>query len=132
MILAQLQRQEDRLQRQEDEQQQQIHEQKKEQQLLNEVLQDQIRELKHQFRREIKEQQHKIDKQQRENMGLSKIKRARRSDGDIEDHLKEFILNETKSLKQSILNETYALIDGLSQCQVGKNYADEEDGFNTR
>merc|ERR1712121_447757 len=50
---------------------------------------------------------------------LTKIKRDRRSDGDIEDHLKQFILNETKSMKQSILNETYALIDGLSQCQVG-------------
>jgi len=34
--------------------------------------------------------------------------------------LKQYILNKSKSLKQSILNETYALIDGLSQCQVGE------------
>jgi len=144
MILAQLQRKHDKLQRQQEEQQQLIHEQKKEQQLMNEVLRDQIREeqlmnevLRDQIQeqkhkndeqeREIKEQRRKHDKQERQIKELTQIKRDRRSDGDIEDHLKQFILNETKSMKQSILNETYALIDGLSQCQVGEKVGFDKD-----
>jgi len=102
----------------------------REEQLVNEVLRDQMQEQKHKIdkqEREIKEQRRKNDKQEREIQELTKIKRDRRSDGDIEDHLKEFILNETKSMKQSILNETYALIDGLSQCQVGEYMANEND-----
>jgi len=149
MILAQLQRKHDKLQRQQEKQQQLIHEQKKEQQLMNEVLRDQIREeqlVNEVLRDQMQEQKHKIDKQEREIKEqrreikeLTKIKRDRRSDGDIEDHLKELIMNETKSLKQyilnkskslkqSILNETYALIDGLSQCQVGEYTFNEDFG----
>merc|ERR1712168_529365 len=130
MILAKLQRQQDEQKKE----QQLMNEVLREEQLVNEVLRDQIQEQKHKTDeqdREIKEQRRKNDKQEREIRELTKIKRDRRSDGDIEDHLKELIMNETKSLKQyilnkskslkqSILNETYALIDGLSQCQVGE------------
>jgi len=123
MILAKLQRQQDEQKKE----QQLMNEVLREEQLVNEVLRDQMQEQKH----KIDKQEREIKQQRREIKELTKIKRDRRSDGDIEDHLKQFILNETKSMKQSILNETYALIDGLSQCQVGKNYADEEDGFNT-
>jgi len=129
MILAQLQRKHDKLQQQQDEQKKEqqlmnevLRDQIREEQLVNEVLRDQIQEQKHkndEHEREMKEQRRKNDKQERKIKELTKIKRDRRSDGDIEDHLKEFILNETKSLKQSILNETYALIDGLTQCEIG-------------
>jgi len=145
MILAQLQRKHDKLQQQQDEQkkeQQLMNELLREEQLVNEVLRDQIQEQKHKNddqEREMKEQRRKNDKQEREIRELTKIKRDRRSDGDIEDHLKELIMNETKSLKQyilnkskslkqSILNETYALIDGLSQCQVGEYIFNENFG----
>merc|ERR1712168_459923 len=134
MILAKLERKNDQLQRKHDKLQRQQDEQKKEQQLMNEllreeqlvneVLRDQIQEQKHKNddqEREMKEQRRKNDKQEREIRELTKIKRDRRSDGDIEDHLKELIMNETKSLKQYILNKSYALIDGLSQCQVGEH-----------
>merc|ERR1711931_484941 len=76
----------------------------REEQLVNEVLRDQMQEQKH----KIDKQEREIKQQRREIKELTKIKRDRRSDGDIEDHLKEFILNET-----------YALIDGLSQCEIG-------------
>merc|ERR1712168_928962 len=112
MILAKLQRQQDEQKKE----QQLMNEVLREEQLVNEVLRDQMQEQKH----KIDKQEREIKQQRREIKELTKIKRDRRSDGDIEDHLKQFILNETKSMKQSILNETYALIDGLSQCQVGK------------
>merc|ERR1712168_1096807 len=138
MILAKLQRQQDEQKKE----QQLMNEVLREEQLVNEVLRDQIQEQKHKTDeqdREIKEQRRKNDKQEREIRELTKIKRDRRSDGDIEDHLKELIINETKSLKQyilnkskslkqSILNETYALIDGLSQCQVGEYTFNENFG----
>merc|ERR1712168_893480 len=111
MILAKLQRQQDEQKKE----QQLMNEVLREEQLVNEVLRDQMQEQKH----KIDKQEREIKQQRREIKELTKIKRDRRSDGDIEDHLKEFILNETKSLKQSILNETYALIDGLSQCEIG-------------
>jgi len=132
MILAKLERKHDKLQRQQDEQKKEqqlmnevLRDQIREEQLVNEVLRDQIQEQKHkndEYEREMKEQRRKNDKQERKIKELTKIKRDRRSDGDIEDHLKQFILNETKSIKQSILNETYALIDGRSQCEIGKIY----------
>jgi len=132
MILAQLQRQEDRLQRQEDEQQQQIHEQKKEQQLMNEVLQDQIQEQKHKNddqeremkeqrrkndkqERETKEQRHNINKLQEEIKELTKVNRARRS-GNETEHLLELIRAEINH------------VAGLSQCEVGVSSANKPSG----
>merc|ERR1719443_1595955 len=70
---------------------------KKEQQLINEVLQDQIRELEHQLqeqRQEIKE--------------LTKINRNRRHENDTVEHIKELVLAEINPM-----------IKGLSQCEVG-------------
>jgi len=130
MILAKLQRQQDEQKKE----QQLMNEVLREEQLVNEVLRDQMQEQKH----KIDKQEREIKQQRREIKELTKIKRDRRSDGDIEDHLKQLIMNETKSLKQyilnkskslkqSILNETYALIDGLSQCQVGEKVGFDKD-----
>merc|ERR1712168_1736817 len=60
-------------------------------------------------------QKEEQQRQQRQIKEVTKIHRARRSDNDTVQHLKELVLAEIKPM-----------IDGLSECAIGKEYFDTQ------